>query len=66
MSEPTIARLLSQSVPIMRAVGGGIVNMAVEGFASLKDINLFGRAPTAFAFGVDGSRRALAKFLSLK
>jgi hypothetical protein len=27
--------------------------MAVEGFASLKDINLFGRAPTAFAFGVD-------------
>ena len=42
------------------------MNMAVEGFASLKDINLFGRAPTAFAFGVDGSRRALAKFLSLK
>ncbi|KPP88855.1 MAG: Potassium channel Kv1.4 tandem inactivation domain [Rhodobacteraceae bacterium HLUCCA08] len=31
----------------MRAVGGGIEHMAVDGIASLKDINLFGRAPTA-------------------
>lgn len=53
MSERPIAQPLSQSVPIMRAVGGDIEHMAVDGNASLKDINPFGRAPTASAFVSD-------------
>jgi len=37
----------------MRAVGGGIENIAVDGIASLKDIKPFGRPPTAFPFAAD-------------
>lgn len=53
MPEPPVSRPLNQSVSIMRAVGGGIEHMAVDGIASLKDINLFGRAPIASAFAAD-------------
>jgi hypothetical protein len=53
MSEPSIVQRLSQSVPIMRAVGGGIEHMAVDGIAFLKDIKPLGRAPTPFPFEAD-------------
>jgi hypothetical protein len=53
MSEPLIAQRLSQSVPIVRTVGGGIEPLAVDGIPSLKDIRSLGRAPTPFAFEAD-------------
>ncbi|SMG50258.1 hypothetical protein SAMN02746000_03123 [Paracoccus sp. J56] len=47
MSEPTIAQPVSQSIAIMRAAGGGVEHLAVDGIVSLSGIKPFGGTPSA-------------------
>ena len=48
-SEPAIAQPVSLSIAIMRAAGGGVEHLAVDGIVSLSGIKPFGRAPGALA-----------------
>jgi hypothetical protein len=45
VSEPPATQPLSQSIAIMRAAGGGVEHLAVNGIVSLSAMEPFGDAP---------------------
>lgn len=47
-SEPPVAQALNQSIAIMRATGGGIEHLTMDGIVSFSGIKPFGGAPSAF------------------
>ena len=49
VSEPPIAQALSQIIAIMRAAGGGVEHLALDGIVSLSGIMPFGGTPGALA-----------------